>query len=392
MLDFTSALYLGLLHPSESLGAWEALTLGRPAAVREPSEADAIAADLARLQGCEAAVLLPSTLHLFWDLFRVLGRGNAIILRDAGAYPIARWGTERVRSMGVPVRTFRHHDAVSLELLASHAARQNLRPIVLSDGYCPRCNAVAPIKAYAAIAQRGGGQLVIDDTQALGILGEAPAVGRPYGAGGGGSLCWSDTFGRHVVVGSSLAKAFGAPLAVLAGDRELIDRFRRDSETRVHCSPPPVAVLRAARRALEVNRSHGEALRRRLVHLVVRLRERLVQAGLTPAGELPFPVQTFGSRHQPAARLHERLRSAGVIGLQTSTCESSAAGLTFLVTARHRLADIEQVGRAVAAIARTTAGVGDGNPETAEPRQLACQRAGSREWRGHHARRVDLSA
>ena len=57
MLDFTSALYLGLRHPSGSLGDWESLTLGRPSALREPPDAEAVAADLARLQGCEAGAL-----------------------------------------------------------------------------------------------------------------------------------------------------------------------------------------------------------------------------------------------------------------------------------------------------------------------------------------------
>ena len=92
MLDFTSALYLGLRHPSGSLGDWEALTLGRPAALREPPDAEDVAAELAELQGREAGALLPSTLHLFWDLFALLATRNVVILRDAGAYPIVRWG------------------------------------------------------------------------------------------------------------------------------------------------------------------------------------------------------------------------------------------------------------------------------------------------------------
>ena len=85
MLDFTSALYLGLQHPSASLPPWDALTLGRPAALMEPPDADAVAGELAGLQGSEAATLLPSTLHLFWDLFRVLGGEQMGILCDAGS-------------------------------------------------------------------------------------------------------------------------------------------------------------------------------------------------------------------------------------------------------------------------------------------------------------------
>src|ERR687892_39659 len=105
MVDFTSALYLGLRHPSDSLGDWEALTLGRPSALREPPDAEAVASDLARLQGCEAGALLPSTLHAYWDLFAILGRGTVVILRDAGTYPIARWGAERAGAMGARART-----------------------------------------------------------------------------------------------------------------------------------------------------------------------------------------------------------------------------------------------------------------------------------------------
>ena len=258
MLDFTSALYLGLRHPSGLLAPWDVLTLGRPAALEEPPDAAAVTGALARLQGCEAATALPSTLHLFWDLFRVLGRKRSVILCDAATYPIAKWGTERASGMGTPVHTFAHHDPAALGSIARRMARASLRPIVVADGYCPSCGRVAPIPAYADIARGSGGYLVLDDTQALGILGELPTRANPYGSGGGGSLRWHGTFGPHIVVGSSLAKGFGAPLAVLSGSRELIDRFRDRSETRIHCSPPSVAVIHAAHRAMQVNRRHGE--------------------------------------------------------------------------------------------------------------------------------------
>jgi 8-amino-7-oxononanoate synthase len=254
----------------------------------------------------------------------------------------------------VPVRTFLHHDVDALAQLASNAAEENLKPVVVADGYCPRCAETAPVGAYGEIARRCNGYLVVDDTQALGILGESPSPANPYGKGGGGSLRWHQTFGRHIVVGSSLAKGLGVSVAVLAGSGELIDRFRRESETRIHCSPPSVVMIRAAQRALQANQRHGETLRRRLMKLVVRLRQWLIQAGLAPAGRMPFPVQTFlSARQQPAATLHEQLLRVGVAGLLTNACQTRTASLTLLVTARHQFAEIEHAGRAVAHVARS---------------------------------------
>src|SRR5260221_1007743 len=145
VLDFTSALYLGLQHPSASLASWDAFTLGRPAALAEPPDAETVAGELASLQGSEAATLLPSTLHLFWDLFRVLDGGQVGILCDAGLYPIARWGAERALGLGMPVRTFAHHDVGALAQAIDRMARAKLRPIVVTDGYCPGSGAPAPI-------------------------------------------------------------------------------------------------------------------------------------------------------------------------------------------------------------------------------------------------------
>jgi 8-amino-7-oxononanoate synthase len=348
MLDFTSALYLGLRHPSAALAPWDALTLGRPAALREPRGAAALAADLARLQGCEAALLLPSTLHLFWDLFRLLAGDRAVILRDAGAYPIPRWGTERAAALGIPVRAFPHHDVEALGSLIRAAARDARMPIVVTDGYCPGCGDPAPVRNYADLARSAGGYLVLDDTQALGILGRSPRAERPYGEGGGGSLRWHGVFGPHIVVGSSLAKAFGAPVAVLAGSQALINRFREESEIRIHCSPPSLAVIEAARRALGVNEQFGDRLRRRLIALVQSLRRRLSACGLTPRGRLPFPVQPFTSQGRiPAEVLYQRLLQSGVRGLLTRACEAVAASLTFVITARHEPHEIEDMAQAV---------------------------------------------
>lgn len=348
MADFTNALYLGLRHASATLPGWESLTLGRPAVLAEPRGALELATALAQLQGTAAATLLPSTLHLFWDLLRQLARqSRSALLLDSGAYPILHWAAEGAAAVGAQMRRFAHHDAAALAPLAEQAVRAGLRPVIVCDGFCTGCNRAAPLKAYARIAAASGGTLVIDDTQALGVLGHAPSGACPYGHGGGGSLRWHGLRTANVLVGASLAKGFGAPLAALSGDAALIERFAHDSQTRLHCSPPSIASIQAAHAALVANASAGERWRTRLRQLVQRLRAAVMHAGLDPVGTLPFPVQSFVSRHAPGAaafaRMLQRLHAGGMRALLTRGCQGLAPRLTFIVTARHGAAQIDRI-------------------------------------------------
>ncbi|MBS1214534.1 MAG: aminotransferase class, partial [Proteobacteria bacterium] len=290
MLDFTSALYLGLRHPSGSLRPWNSLTSGRPSAMTEPVGAATVASALARLQGCEKAVLLPSTLHLFIDLFDVLSADPVALYLDAHCYPIARWGAERMASRGVPVQDFPHNDPDGLYRAVRRSA--GCRPVVVTDGFYPRGGGAAPLARYLSIVRRFDGMLVVDDTQALGILGQNPGPLAPYGMGGGGSLRFAKLRGPDIVIGASLAKGFGVPIAVLSGSRDLVERFASDARCRSHCSPPSIAVIHAAEHALAINRRFGDELRLRLAARVRRFRAALARIGVAAEGGL-FPVQTL---------------------------------------------------------------------------------------------------
>lgn len=355
--DFSSALYLGLRHAGAGLPSGQPLTLGQPAALAEPPGALATAAALARLQGLEAGTLLPSTLHLFWDLLRLLARdGRTALLLDAGAYPIVHWCAESAAAAGAVVRRFAHHDPAALQALALGLQRSGLRPVIVCDGYCTGCNRPAPLARYARVAAAGGGMLVVDDTQALGVLGAAPTAACPLGHGGGGSLRWHGLAGPQLVVGASLAKGLGAPLAALCGSAELLAQFAAGSATRLHCSPPSALVVQAAHQALALNAQAGEGWRAHLLALVQRLRSALLPAGLVPVGRLPFPVQSFVSRQGPErlAQLWRRLRAAGVRALLTGGCQGQAPRLSFIVTARHAVAQIDRVAHLAQLLGRTS--------------------------------------
>ncbi len=346
MLDFTSALYLGLRHGTSSLRPWTALTTGVPAALREPPESAQIAMALAALIGVERATMARSTLHAFWDLFTAFDNEPRAIFVDAGAYPIARWGTERTALSGVAVRAFGHHDPDALRARLRRAKVRE-RPWIVTDGYCTGCGRLAPLAEYGSIAREAGGRLIIDDTQALGILGEHMSAKPPYGSGGGGSLRATGTSGPHVLLAASLAKGFGAPLCVIGGAMAAIDRFEAASETRVHASPPSLADLHAAERALRINRESGDRLRRRLAALVARFRHALNRLGLTPGRSL-FPVQRLaGITGQAAAALYRRLEQLGVRAVLRRPACASNQELAFVITAAHRSVQIDRLVRQV---------------------------------------------
>ena len=350
---FTSALYLGLAHGSAELRPWRRLTAGAPAALVPPAGSRSAARHLSSLVGTEAATLGVSTLHLFWDLCGQIRRQPLRILADEHLYPVGRWGIERAAAAGVPVAAFGHQDPRSLARQLNqggHTGPPLHLPLVVTDGLCPDCGRVPPLGRYLALVEELGGWLLVDDSQALGLLGGDPRPERPYGRGGGGSAAFLGVSSPRLLLLSSLAKSFGVPLAMLAGTREAVGSFLRRSETLVYSSPPSMAAIRAAEAALSINRRRGDRLRQQLAARVRRFRAGLRELGLSAAGGLT-PVQNL---EIPAGTdpvdLYRRLAAAGVrTVLRQGRCRPGPL-LTFLLRA-----DIapEEIDRAVGLLART---------------------------------------
>ncbi|MGA9416065.1 MAG: aminotransferase class I/II-fold pyridoxal phosphate-dependent enzyme, partial [Terriglobales bacterium] len=307
---------------------------------------------LARLQTCEHGVLGASTFHLFWDLFGMFARRSVKIYVDAGLYPIARWGVERTAARGIPTREFAHYDPEAFRNWLKRDGQTRLRPVLVTDGFCPDCGKPAPLSDYLETLRSAGGRLIVDDTQALGIFGYSASSDAPYGRGGGGMLPRLEIGGPDVLVISSLAKAFGAPVAVLSGGRSAVQGFEANSETRIHCSPPALPVIRAAERALSINRKYGDRLRLRLASLVKRFRHGAQSAGFRFTGGI-FPVQTLAPASRADTRhLHERLLHRGVRTVLRRALDGHGARISFVITVRHTP---EAIDRAIAALSESWA-------------------------------------
>src|SRR5262249_24954256 len=152
------------------------------------------------------------------------------------------------------------------------------------------------------------------------------------------------------IVGASLAKAFGAPLAILSGTAETLARIAREGETRNHTSPPSAADIAAGRNAVAANRAQGDQLRARLVRLVGQLRKELKRLGLQRRSGRPIPMQVVAMPSLRAAKAAlASLDANGIRALVTRSCREDLPSLTLLITARHAPIDIS---RATAALAR----------------------------------------
>ena len=226
--------------------------------------------------------------------------------------------------------------------------RAGLRPIIVTDGLCPSCGRLAPLPELARAAADYGGHLVVDDTQALGIVGRPAGKSAPLGLGGGGTLAWYGLHGPRVHIGASLAKAFGAPLAVLVGGSAIVGKIAREGATRIHTSPPSMASIAAARSAVSTNATAGDLVRARLSRRIAHLRQGLVGIGARLISALPLPMQVVALPASRSARaVLTALAARKVRALIVEGCGGKPV-LSVILTAQHANAEIDRLIEALA--------------------------------------------
>lgn len=339
MVDFTSALYLGQHPLSSSFPQHLSVTTGKPAALHEPHLHQVVAQEVARKQGLESGLLAPSTLHVFWDIITTLGRSNAVLI-DEAMYPVGRWGSMRAALQGVPVASFPANDTERLGRLIHSYRQQNRIPWIVTDGWNVTQGKPAPLGQYLELLKScSKSVLLVDDTQAFGILGQHPNARLPYGTGGGGCLPYLELQSPKILTITSLAKGLGVPVAVLAGSANQIRRYRQNSEVRVHTSPVSNLHAWAAWQALQNDRSTGDALRSQLYQNVV-LFKQTVQPVSTTGGW--FPIQKLALQEAQAVfALYHRLRQQGVQSLLlTNDRQPTVPEIAFCIRADHTTAVI----------------------------------------------------
>ena len=360
VLNFTAAGYLGLeRHPSVRRAACRAVerwgvSLATPRVLAEHPLTARLERALAHLVGQEAALVFPSTSHVALDVLPLLAGPAGLLAIDERAYAISREGAGAAAQAGALVVPFPHNDAGALGALLRRHARLRDKAIVC-DGVYPAGGYPAALAEFVSLARRHDAAVYVDDAHGLGLLGAGPAAEPPYGSGGGGTPPHLGIPPGELLHVGSLSKAFGVPVAFVAGPAEFIAYLRLTAGASAHSSPPAIPTIAAALAALEVHAARGDALRRRLAARVRQFRAGLAAAGVPPrtAGLFPIQALTLGTPRAVLA-VGQALRCMGVwsvVQLHAPECPRGGV-LRFILTALHGQDDI---GEAVAAIARACA-------------------------------------
>lgn len=366
LADFGSALYLGWHHPSNALPAWSALTLGRPADLEQDALMEWVAGQGAALQGCEAALLWPSTLHACMDVLDVVARDHTLIA-SRNLYPIMGWALERQIGRGGRV-----HFAAPQEDLAQAVLRcpTGQRPALLVPAHDSQGQPIDWRTVLQVLTARDG-LLITDHTQLLGLFGEPGLVpvastcrfgdfgcggDGDWGSGGGGwlrhTLPLQPDLARRVVLIASWAKSFGAPLASVAGAAEWITALQMHGASRVHSSPVNRVALLAAQHALRLNSCWGDRVRTKLRHNIRLLSHYLRHSGLGVMNVVGtnalHPMLRLGGMSAAQARhAQARLLQVGVRCVAVPAQPAGAGALVWLARADHGTQDFLQLRRAL---------------------------------------------
>lgn len=362
VLSFAATNYLGLNRDPQILQAvanaaqrW-GISLGTPRLFATDHLTARLETEIARLVGQKRALVFPSTTHIALDLLPLLTGPKGMLFVDEWAYPISLEGVYAAAWRGAQIRYFPHNNYRALYKMLN-AYPHTPDKVVVCDGLYPGEGRTAPLRELTHAARRVDAVVYVDDAHGIGVLGERPTRKAPYGRNGGGTPRHLNVTPGDIVHVGSLSKAFGVPVAFVAGPTGFVDYLRTTASTFTHSSPPTIPMLAAAQAALRLNTAYGDALRRRLLQRVSHFRRSLAEEGIRLSPNHLFPIQTIpfaNPRTAEAAGRELRRRDIWAVLQFKPPDHPTGAVLRFVLTARHKNADIDE---ATEAIAHTLAGL-----------------------------------
>jgi glycine C-acetyltransferase len=342
VINLASNNYLGLAnHPKlmeASLKATRELGVGS-GAVRTIAGTMRIHMELeekiAQFKNVEACVVFQSGFAAnAGTVSAILGKDDFILSDELNHASII----DGARLSRAKIKVFRHKDAAHCEELLKEIQNEPGHKLVITDGVFSMDGDIGPVDKLAALAEKYGAIMMVDDAHASGVLGR----------NGRGSI---DHFGMHgrvdVQVGT-LSKAIGALGGYVCGSKDLIDYLYHRARPFLFSTSHPPSVAATCIAAFDILEQEPERIER-LWSNTRYFQGELKRAGFniggvnTPATETPITPVIIGEG-RAAMDYSRALFEEGVMGtgIAFPTVPEGKARIRLILTSEHTKAQMDK--------------------------------------------------
>ncbi|WP_109487295.1 glycine C-acetyltransferase [Occallatibacter savannae] len=342
VINLASNNYLGLAnHPKlieASLKATRELGVGS-GAVRTIAGTMRIHMELeekiARFKNVEACVVFQSGFAAnAGTVSAILGKEDFILSDELNHASII----DGARLSRAKIKVFRHKDVAHCEELLKEIENEPGHKLVITDGVFSMDGDIGPVDKLAALGEKYGAIMMVDDAHASGVLGR----------NGRGSV---DHFGMHgrvdVQVGT-LSKAIGALGGYVCGSKDLIDYLYHRARPFLFSTSHPPSVAATCIAAFDILEQEPERIER-LWSNTRYFQGELKQAGFniggvnTPATETPITPVIIGEG-RAAMEYSRALFEEGVMGtgIAFPTVPEGKARIRLILTSEHTMAQMDR--------------------------------------------------
>jgi len=342
VINLASNNYLGLAnHPKlveASLKATRELGVGS-GAVRTIAGTMRIHMELeekiARFKNVEACVVFQSGFAAnAGTVSAILGKDDFILSDELNHASII----DGARLSRAKIKVFRHKDAAHCEELLKEIENEPGHKLVITDGVFSMDGDIGPVDKLAALAEKYGAIMMVDDAHASGVLGR----------NGRGSI---DHFGMHgrvdVQVGT-LSKAIGALGGYVCGSKDLIEYLYHRARPFLFSTSHPPSVAATCIAAFDILEQEPERIER-LWSNTRYFQGELKRAGFniggvnTPATETPITPVIIGEG-RAAMDYSRALFEEGVMGtgIAFPTVPEGKARIRLILTSEHTKSQLDR--------------------------------------------------
>jgi glycine C-acetyltransferase len=287
---------------------------------------------LSNFLGMEDTILYSSCFDANAGLFEtLLGPEDAIISDSLNHASII----DGVRLCKAKRYRYANNDAAELEarLIEADAAGARFK-LIATDGVFSMDGVIANLKAVCDLADKYNAMVMVDDSHAVGFVGEQ----------GRGSHEYCNVMGRVDIITGTLGKAMGgASGGYTSAKKEVVEWLRQRSRPYLFSNSLAPAIVNASIKVIDML-ADGDALRKTLKDNAAYFRTQMEAAGFTCAGADHAIVPVMLGDAKVASAMADRLLAEGiyVIGFSFPVVPKGQARIRTQISAAHTKAELDK--------------------------------------------------